>query len=68
LGEAEDRFEQGKDSVRNEEMSMPSGSSATTKRNVIVESENGSHYVTVNGQRWARFDKLEHAHAAAQGL
>jgi hypothetical protein len=46
----------------------PSRSSAPTKRNVRVESENGSHYVTVNGDRWARFNKLEDAHAAAQGL
>jgi hypothetical protein len=45
-----------------------SASGATTKRNVRVESENGSHYLTVNGERWARFNKLEDAHAAAQGL
>jgi hypothetical protein len=45
-----------------------SASGATTKRNVRVESENGSHYVVVDGQRWARFDRLDHAHAAAQGI
>jgi hypothetical protein len=48
--------------------SKRSTSSATTKRSVRVQSENGSHYVVVDGQRWARFDRLDHAHAAAQGI